>query len=150
MHLPSLTQTWPLWLLVLLPLLWMAAARHHTPLSRSRMRGGAPPPPSHAAESFAHEGGARIAVVRARGFDVGSDPANAATDDYGHFRSLCARYLAQYRAGVCGRGAGMEATGKQDGGTRACPLCGVCGSATVAEFSRGDRVRRSDVRCHRK
>src|SRR3954462_3097124 len=38
MHFPSLTQTWPLWLLVLLPLLWMAAARHHTPLSRSRMR----------------------------------------------------------------------------------------------------------------
>src|SRR3954452_1496249 len=38
MHLPSLTQTWPLWLLGLVPLLWMAAGRHHTPLGRWRMR----------------------------------------------------------------------------------------------------------------
>src|SRR3954471_19865475 len=38
MHLPSLTQTWPLWLLVLLPLLWIAAGRHHTPPGRWRMR----------------------------------------------------------------------------------------------------------------
>src|SRR3954469_15204180 len=38
MHLPSLTQMWPLWLLVLLPLLLMSARRHQTPLGRWRMR----------------------------------------------------------------------------------------------------------------
>src|SRR6188508_2665428 len=37
MQLPSLTQTWPLWLLVLLPLLWFSAARHQTPLGRWRI-----------------------------------------------------------------------------------------------------------------
>jgi Ca-activated chloride channel family protein len=38
MHFPSLTQTWPLWLLVLPPLLWIAADRHHTSAGRWRMR----------------------------------------------------------------------------------------------------------------
>ncbi|HEX9452240.1 MAG TPA: VWA domain-containing protein [Burkholderiales bacterium] len=37
MQLPSLTQAWPLWLLTLLPLLWFAALRHRTRLSRWRM-----------------------------------------------------------------------------------------------------------------
>ena len=37
MQLPSLTQAWPLWLLVLLPLMWLAAWRHRTRLSRWRM-----------------------------------------------------------------------------------------------------------------
>src|SRR5712671_2283089 len=38
MQLPSLTQAWPLWLLGLLPLMWLAASRHQTRLSRRRMR----------------------------------------------------------------------------------------------------------------
>ena len=37
MQLPSLTQAWPLWLLGLLPLMWLAAWRHRTRLSRWRM-----------------------------------------------------------------------------------------------------------------
>src|SRR5258706_2526404 len=37
MQLPSLTQAWPLWLLTLLPVLWFAALRHRTRLSRWRM-----------------------------------------------------------------------------------------------------------------
>ena len=37
MQLPSLTQAWPLWLLGLLPLMWLAALRHRTGLSRWRM-----------------------------------------------------------------------------------------------------------------
>jgi Ca-activated chloride channel homolog len=37
MALPSLTHTWPLWLLGLLPLLWFAAWRHRTRLIRWRM-----------------------------------------------------------------------------------------------------------------
>ena len=38
MHLPNLTQSWPLSLLVVLPLLWLAASRHRTPLRRWRIR----------------------------------------------------------------------------------------------------------------
>src|SRR5258705_5040751 len=37
MQLPSLTQAWPLWLLGLLPLMWLAALRHRTALSHWRM-----------------------------------------------------------------------------------------------------------------
>jgi Ca-activated chloride channel homolog len=37
MQFPVLTQTWPLWLLVLLPLLWFAAWRHRTRMSSRRM-----------------------------------------------------------------------------------------------------------------
>ena len=37
MHLPTLTHAWPLWLLGLLPLMWLAAWRHRTRLSRRRM-----------------------------------------------------------------------------------------------------------------
>ena len=37
MQLPSLTQAWPLWLLGLLPMMWLAALRHRTRLSRWRM-----------------------------------------------------------------------------------------------------------------
>lgn len=37
MQIPSLTHAWPLWLLGLLPLLWFAAWRHRTRLSRRRM-----------------------------------------------------------------------------------------------------------------
>jgi len=37
MQLPSLTQAWPLWLLALLPLMWLAALRHRTRLSPWRM-----------------------------------------------------------------------------------------------------------------
>lgn len=37
MQFPVLTQTWPLWLLVLLPLLWFAAWRHHARVSGRRM-----------------------------------------------------------------------------------------------------------------
>jgi len=38
MQLPSLTHAWALWLLGVLPLLWFAASRHRTRLSRRRMR----------------------------------------------------------------------------------------------------------------
>ena len=37
MQLPILTQAWPLWLLSLLPLMWLAAWRHRTRLSHRRM-----------------------------------------------------------------------------------------------------------------
>src|SRR5258706_9833492 len=37
MQLPGLTQAWPLWLLGLLPLMWLAAFRHRTRSSRWRM-----------------------------------------------------------------------------------------------------------------
>lgn len=37
MQLANLTQAWPLWLLGLLPLMWLAALRHRTRLSRWRM-----------------------------------------------------------------------------------------------------------------
>ena len=37
MQLASLSQAWPLWLLGLLPLMWLAASRHRTRLSRWRM-----------------------------------------------------------------------------------------------------------------
>ena len=37
MQFPSVTQTWPLWLLTVLPLIWIAAWHHRTPLVRWRM-----------------------------------------------------------------------------------------------------------------
>lgn len=37
MYLPTLTHAWPLWLLGLLPLMWLAAYRHRTRLSPRRM-----------------------------------------------------------------------------------------------------------------